>query len=105
MKKPWYKVEASLVDCPVVTMTLFGEPIELAFIDWQMWPPSEADGIFSGDLEVTGMAWKYNIDGLFPWQPVHTAAVTTLSLERDLQPLFMDVIDSWIKRRQEEAAI
>lgn len=114
--KPMSRVEASLKDCPMLNISLFGYEIELALTEWQMWPPSPADGVMQPDLEVTGMDWRFtgelvrlvqgivkeSLGDFWPWNPVHAAAVTALGLDRGLQSKFMEEIERWIKNRNQQ---
>lgn len=115
-KNLYWDLEASLANCPQLALTLFGEEIELAILRFQKWGPDESVGIFTGDLEVTSMAWRASfmfyddeeirnevtaeIDSHIPWNLVHSYAVS--EIQSAYYSELMDAIEKWEKERMIE---
>lgn len=102
-KKKYWDLGLTLMDCPTLELTLFGEEIDLAILRYQKWGPDPSEGV-GEDIEVTEMAWKstcpdcsWNGDG---WHAVNSFAV--LTIERYYKPKLMEAIDRWERGRTNE---
>ena len=90
----YWDLELSHRDCPVITLSLFGQEIELAILRCRKWGPDVNEGV-GADLEIMEMAW--GAPETYCWRPVHPLAV--VQIERAYKLQLMEGMELWERNR------